>query len=434
MSEIRVACPGCSAKMKLLASVEQVRCPRCDHLFEAAENRLQATSGKRSPRAARSRDEWEEADEWGESQGRDSDRSQRTSSQKKSASSRNKAKTSNPENIVQLRKFGGTMIFFGVLAFVLPLIGLQIKGLHMMSPEAQEMGGLCFFILGSVVLGISYLGNLGGVFESGFKVVKWGVFGLFGLLVGGIALLVVINVLLNTFRKAPSFPPDMQQVAQQQEDQIRRAQELHQHNLEQMRMHAQQIPENRSLASALPSAGATNPASANTPNTNPQKHATLTPTGRRSRSASETTEANSANAATKTEENPFQEADATVPGEATLSPFVESTPTASDSANVGKNTPQPEQPGMRPPVRPTQGGQATVRVVATGFEPRDMIRKTRDLREAAQTFRMRVITMEPNNAQLEFDGVDSAQAFADRIGFATVKSVDAATNTITISP
>jgi hypothetical protein len=60
------------------------------------------------------------------------------------------------ENQSQFRAVGIRLMIAGVLVFVLPLVGLQLKGLHRMGEGAQMAGGVVLLALGGACFGVSY--------------------------------------------------------------------------------------------------------------------------------------------------------------------------------------------------------------------------------------------------------------------------------------
>ena len=66
-----------------------------------------------------------------------------------------------------LRKAGTTLLIFGGLSFVLPLVGLQIKGLHLMPPEGQAACGILMLVAGALCLAASMGGILKGLVAAG---------------------------------------------------------------------------------------------------------------------------------------------------------------------------------------------------------------------------------------------------------------------------
>ena len=66
-----------------------------------------------------------------------------------------------------LRKAGTTLLIFGGLSFVLPLVGLQIKGLHLMPPKAQAACGILMLVAGALCLAASFGGILKGLVAAG---------------------------------------------------------------------------------------------------------------------------------------------------------------------------------------------------------------------------------------------------------------------------
>jgi hypothetical protein len=103
----------------------------------------------------------------------------------KSKPKRSKASSAGPsENTLQARKIGWGLMGLGVLSFVLPMVGLQIKGLHRLGPEQQAAFGIGFVVLGAAVVGLTYLFGTSGV----LKRLAIGV----GAIAGGFFLLTVL--------------------------------------------------------------------------------------------------------------------------------------------------------------------------------------------------------------------------------------------------
>lgn len=77
------------------------------------------------------------------------------------AEARRRKRASRPvEDNPRLRQAGTTLMVLGGLSFVLPYVGLQIKGLHLMPPEAQAVGGAVMLVLGLFFLVASAAGFL----------------------------------------------------------------------------------------------------------------------------------------------------------------------------------------------------------------------------------------------------------------------------------
>jgi hypothetical protein len=66
-----------------------------------------------------------------------------------------KRRASNNE-LGKLTQFGWILAVCGGLSFVLPAFGIQIKGLHRLSPEAQTIGGVLFLLVGGLILAVTY--------------------------------------------------------------------------------------------------------------------------------------------------------------------------------------------------------------------------------------------------------------------------------------
>lgn len=209
MAELKVKCPGCAATLKLKQAAKKIRCPRCETVIPVTENR--GSSSQPSTKPSRSQDDF--LDDFSEDELLDDisqppPKASRKPSQRSGKKKRKPARSGADEiNSDQLRGFGFTMIALGVGVFLLPLIGLQIKGLHALGPEGQAIGGICFFLLGGVVLLMSYGSVFGSVGEIAFKVIKWGALGVGGLIVLMIGLMLTL-ALANKF-----LPRNQQPVA-----------------------------------------------------------------------------------------------------------------------------------------------------------------------------------------------------------------------------
>ena len=77
------------------------------------------------------------------------------------------------------RKAGVSIMVFGALAFVLPLVGLQWKVLAAMPPAVQEIGGALIAAIGAAIVGLSFAPRPSRV----LRVVAIVVFGLFAVVV-----------------------------------------------------------------------------------------------------------------------------------------------------------------------------------------------------------------------------------------------------------
>ncbi|MDX2038077.1 MAG: hypothetical protein SFX72_15620 [Isosphaeraceae bacterium] len=95
---------------------------------------------------------------------------------------RSKPNPVDAENQAQFRNIGIWLMIAGVGAFVLPLIGLQIKGLHRLPPQAQQGGGVLFLMLGAMVFGVSFT-------RRPMRSVGFGCAGIAGLAVVGLLLI-----------------------------------------------------------------------------------------------------------------------------------------------------------------------------------------------------------------------------------------------------
>lgn len=96
-----------------------------------------------------------------------------------------------------VRKLGFGLITLGALSFVLPFVGLQVKGLHRMSPEAQQTGGVVLLVLGGILVGLSYLT---GAVRAAKPVIVGGL-----AVVGVLFLLFIVSVGLR-LRQAANHP------------------------------------------------------------------------------------------------------------------------------------------------------------------------------------------------------------------------------------
>lgn len=418
MAEMRVQCPSCQAKMKLTAEVEKVRCPKCDELFTAADNRARAAKPKPSRSSSKQRQpaadpfgfEEEEDDLFGETPTRKKrSSSSRSSTSRKRRSRKSKSGSIPPE---QLRKFGGTMIMFGVAAFILPFIGLQIKGLNAMSPEMQSLGGVCFLILGAVVIAISYLqDNMGELFDNGFQFVKWGAIGLFVLVLGVPLLFLVARSALNAFGGADKGQPEMDRTAQQiHEDAMQR----HNDAVQEMQQR------HRDMVNTTNPGGADQGDFFNQPST--QNNTTQENTSQQNIAQQNSTQTDESDSPFKDVTNfpsSSQEGGNTSTKEEMENPFV-----TTDS------TPEPAE--TKSPFAVVESEKTTVTVILKGFNRGETIRHMRDLRTAAETFRMRPEDIGEGTSRIVFDDVKGIQQFADRIAFGKVTNVDTEKSEITL--
>ncbi len=376
MVETRVQCPKCQSKMKLTLAVEKVRCPKCDTLFVADKNRLQPQGSKKRKTAppqkltATSSFDFDD-DDFGNDDDDlfEEDSAPRKKRSRKPAPKKKRKRRSQPKPGAippeQIRKFGLTMVAIGIGAFILPFVGLQIKGLNAMSPEMQSLGGVCFLLLGGVVILISYKDALGDAasqtFDQGFTVVKWGAIGLFVFLIVGPFLLLGVRF---AFRTVASIGGGHQDQVTQEE-----------------------LP---------PSFRGPNGTGSEAPSMKKR------PVGNRNR-------ANTGGDQT-TEESPFQD------------------------AGSGTSSGRPSMfPGTRSAGENSQN-RGTVKVILKGFPRREVVRYFPELRTAGQTFRMRVMKIEENLAEVEFDQAAEIQVFANSITFGKVTSVDGEQRTITVEP
>ena len=104
------------------------------------------------------------------------------------------------ENQSQFRRVGIRLLIAGVLVFVLPFVGLQIKGLHLLGEGAQMAGGALMTVLGLACFGVSFTAR--PMRSMGYSV---------GGILGLIVLLVVIVGPSASRRRAagPVPPPDL---------------------------------------------------------------------------------------------------------------------------------------------------------------------------------------------------------------------------------
>jgi hypothetical protein len=90
---------------------------------------------------------------------------------------------------LQVRKLGFGFLAAGLVSFVLPMVGLQLKGLHRMPPEKQMAIGIVLVLLGALLAGLSYVfGSPGGLKRLAIGI---------GATLGG---LVVLSVAANLIR------------------------------------------------------------------------------------------------------------------------------------------------------------------------------------------------------------------------------------------
>lgn len=108
---------------------------------------------------------------------------------------------------------------------------------------------------------------------------------------------------------------------------------------------------------------------------------------------------------------------------------VSSTPPASSSEKTTNSRNQ-----TIPVQNPFVVGEKTnsVTVIMKGFSRGDTVRHMRDLRTAAESFRMRPENIGDGESRIIFDAIKDIQTFADRISFGKVTNVDTTTNEITI--
>ncbi|MDB4743231.1 hypothetical protein OAF98_01985 [Planctomicrobium sp.] len=413
MAEMRVQCPGCQAKMKLTSAIEKVRCPRCDELFTAADHRVRpakpepsrSTSKQRQPAADPFGFEEEQDDLFGETPARKkSAGSSRQSTSRKRRSRKSKTATIAPE---QLRKFGGTMILFGVGAFILPFIGLQIKGLNAMSPEMQTLGGVCFLILGAVLITISYLqDHMGELFDNGFQFVKWGAIGLIALVFGVPLIFIVGRIAMNAIGGAEKKQPEMNRIAEQMHDD---AMQRHNDSVQQMQQ------THRDMMNA------SNPGSA------PQGDFFNQPASQENSTQQNATNQNTSQA--EESDSPFKDV-TNFPSSTQQSGNTSTTEEMENPFVATGSTTEPSE--MKSPFAVVETEKQTVTVILKGFNRSETIRHMRDLRTAAETFRMRPENIGDGSSRIVFDDVKGIQQFADRIEFGKVTNVDTAKNEITL--
>lgn len=111
------------------------------------------------------------------------------SSSKGKSKKSSKRRTSNFE-ADKLTNFGWILAVCGALSFVLPAFGVQIKGLHRLSPEAQTIGGLLFLLVGGLILAVVYGRQFLGPWLSDLpKGLKWSV-----ILGGGVLAVAVVGL------------------------------------------------------------------------------------------------------------------------------------------------------------------------------------------------------------------------------------------------
>ena len=158
MTEIRVRCPECQTGFRLAKPAEKVRCPKCQSVFQIED---EMPESPRKPNLSKGKS-------------------------KKST----KRRTSNFE-ADKLTNFGWILAVCGALSFVLPAFGIQIKGLHRLSPEAQTIGGILFLLVGGLILAVAYGRSwLSDLPKGG----KWSV-----ILGGGVLVVVVVGLSVMFF-------------------------------------------------------------------------------------------------------------------------------------------------------------------------------------------------------------------------------------------
>lgn len=181
MSGIRVRCPGCHAGFRLAKPAEKVRCPKCETVFRSAESQVVPDVPARSPEPpVLKRTSWPKAGETNreaiqtdedkrgyslkqsgtaEDDGGEDDSGLATPRKSKSAKKKGRKssrRSSSGFNLDKLTQFGWILVICGGLSFFLPAIGLQIKGLHRLSPETQTLGGVLFLLVGGLILAVVY--------------------------------------------------------------------------------------------------------------------------------------------------------------------------------------------------------------------------------------------------------------------------------------
>lgn len=85
----------------------------------------------------------------------------------------------------QVRGLGLTFMVLGVASFILPMVGLQVKGLHRLDPESQAVGGLLLTGLGGLITLASYVNIL--------KALLYAFGGFVGLMILGAVVLPMIR-------------------------------------------------------------------------------------------------------------------------------------------------------------------------------------------------------------------------------------------------
>jgi len=194
MSET-VRCPECDAVLKLKSSSKsKARCPRCKSVIDLEAIR---SSGAKEPRPPKKRSGagaspepetggWDDdlfEDEFDDYEDYEEEMPVRKPKKKSGKSLKRRKQASNgpmlsEETRQQVMSFGWLLVGLGVAAFVLPFVGLQIKGLHALGAEGQMLGGGLLIGVGVFMLVISALGDIG---VSIFGFVKWGLIGIVGL-------------------------------------------------------------------------------------------------------------------------------------------------------------------------------------------------------------------------------------------------------------
>jgi len=163
-------------------------------------------------------DDWEEVEEAEDIDEFEEERpSRRSGSASKSKDKVKKSKKRRPaaqavsdENRQKLMSFGLLLMGLGAASFVLPLIGLQIKGLHRMTPEQQMMGGGMLIAFGALALVFSFLGSIPGFADMARSGFKWGCLAMAGsglLACGGIAGCNMLRPMFRGNNVAPAQAP-----------------------------------------------------------------------------------------------------------------------------------------------------------------------------------------------------------------------------------
>lgn len=201
----QVKCPECDASLKLKPGLKKARCPRCKTIIDLTalgpketpkpqSPQKSSPQKKRRPKPPPQEDPWEDDflddedpfeddDAYEDYEEDDYEEPARPARKPKSKPKKRSRKASSgpmlsEETRQQVMSFGWFLVGLGALSFVLPFIGLQIKGLHALGAEGQMIGGGVLIGFGVFMLVIGALGDIG---VSIFGIVKWGLIGFIGL-------------------------------------------------------------------------------------------------------------------------------------------------------------------------------------------------------------------------------------------------------------